>query len=180
MKTPEGFKKVAWKNIFYDNEYFDSSWELAYWIWCKNHKLAIARNHQGFLLSNGSYFYPDFIVDGNLIEIKGDHLKKIESFKYKLDFCKKNNIKILSYDDLLPIFKEVYQFMKDNDLPLPRIKTKRAINEITDISQLDQYKNKNCKIQYNCSCCGMLVITSYQITKHFGNLKCKKCRKQNN
>ena len=67
------------------------------------------------------------------MEIKGDHLKKIESFKYKLDFCKKNNIKILSYDDLLPIFKEVYQFMKDNDLPLPRIKTKRAINEITDI-----------------------------------------------
>ena len=49
MKTPEGFKKAAWKNIFYDNEYFDSSWELAYWIWCKNHKLAIARNHQGFL-----------------------------------------------------------------------------------------------------------------------------------
>ena len=180
MKTPEGFKKVAWKNIFYDNEYFDSSWELAYWIWCKNHKLSIARNHQGFLLSNGSYFYPDFIVDGNLVEIKGDHLKKIESFKYKLDFCKKNNIKILSYNDLLPIFKEVYQFMKDNDLPLPRIKTKRAINEITDISQLDQYKNKNCKIQYNCSCCGSLVITGYQIIKHFGNLKCKKCRKQSN
>ena len=94
MKTPEGFKKAAWKNIFYDNEYFDSSWELAYWIWCKTHKLSIARNHQGFLLSNGSHFYPDFIVDGNLVEIKGDHLKKIESFKYKLDFCKKNNIKI--------------------------------------------------------------------------------------
>lgn len=28
MKTPEGLKKAAWKNIFYDNEYFDSSWSL--------------------------------------------------------------------------------------------------------------------------------------------------------
>ena len=33
MKTPEGLKKAAWKNIFYDNEYFDSlpgNWHTGY------------------------------------------------------------------------------------------------------------------------------------------------------
>ena len=50
-------------------------------------------------------YFPDFKIGNTLYEIKGDHLKKIESFKYKLDFCKKNNIVIdISVKDLFDFF----------------------------------------------------------------------------
>lgn len=168
--------KKCFKNIFYDNVYFDSSWEVAYWIWCKNHNKDIKRNTQMYDLSNGTKCLPDFIVDGKIVEIKGDHLKNQKSYKYKFEFYKKNNVTVLSYDDLLPIFKEVYQEMKDKNLPLPRIDSKRDVFFINDISEIEQYKNKNCKIQYVCTNCGTMNITGYKILKHFNNLLCKKCR----
>lgn len=168
--------KKCFKNIFYDNVYFDSSWEVAYWIWCKNHNKDIKRNTQMYDLSNGTKCLPDFIVDGKIVEIKGDRLKNQKSYKYKFEFYKKNNVTVLSYDDLLPIFKEVYQEMKDKNLPLPKIDSKRDIFFINDISEIEQYKNKNCKIQYVCTNCGTMNITGYKILKHFNNLLCKKCR----
>ena len=178
MKNENVFKKCAWKNIKYDNVYFDSSWELAYWIYCKKHNINIKRNTKLYDLGNGSKCNPDFIVDGSLVEIKGNHLKKQESYKYKELFYKKNNIKVLSYNDLLPMFKDVYQFMKDNNLPLPKLDTKRAVYEVSDISEIEKYKNKNCKIQYVCKNCGKMCITGYKIIKHFNNLLCKDCRKK--
>jgi predicted RNA-binding Zn-ribbon protein involved in translation (DUF1610 family) len=120
-QNPEIFKK-CFKNIEYDNEYFDSSWELAFWIWNKTHNIDIQRNHKGFKLSNGSYCYPDFIINDQLIEIKGDHLKKRLDYKYKQEFYEQNNVKVYSYEELLPYFKEVYEIMKEQNLPIPRIK----------------------------------------------------------
>lgn len=120
MKSPNIFNKI-FKNIYYDNEYFDSSWELSYWIWCKNNNKNIQRNKKRYKLENDKYFYPDFVVDGKLVEIKGDHLKKLDDFIYKQNFCNKNNIQILSYDELLPIFKETHKEMLEKNLPLPRL-----------------------------------------------------------
>lgn len=167
---------MAAKKIKWDNIYFDSSWEVAYYIWCKKHDIDIERNYQMFELSNGRKCCPDFIVNGQLVEIKGDHLKKNENYKYKQKFYTKNNIKVLSYDDLLPIFKEVYSILIENNLPLPRIRTKRKIHSISSIDEIEQYKNENCKIQYVCTECGAMNITGYKILKHFNNLLCKKCR----
>lgn len=169
--------KKCFKNIYYDSIYFDSSWEVVYYIWCKNHNIDIKRNTELFGLSNGTKCNPDFIVDGQLVEIKGDHLKKQESYKYKQEFYKKNNVKVLSYDDLLPIFKEVYSEMKEKNLPLPKIESKRDIFLVSDISEIEQYKHKNCKIQYVCTECGKMNITGYKVLKHFNNLLCKSCRK---
>lgn len=181
VKAPcqnEKIFKKCFKNIKYDNIYFDSSWELAYYIWCKQNSKNIERNTKLYKLSNGSYCCPDFIVDGQLVEIKGDHLKNTESYKYKQKFYDENNVKVLSYEDLVPIFKLVYSFMKENNLPLPRIKTKRNIFLIDNIEQLKDYKNKNCKIQYVCTNCGAMNITGVKILEHFNNLLCKKCRKK--
>lgn len=166
----------CFKNIEYDSIYFDSSWEVAYYVWCKKHNIDIKRNTQMFELTNGHKCCPDFIVDGQLVEIKGDHLKKQENYKYKQIFYSKNNIKVLSYDDLLPIFKDVYQELVDKKLPLPKIKTKRKIYFVSFIDEIEHYKNINCKIQYVCAKCGAMNITGYKILKHFNNLLCKKCR----
>lgn len=63
------------KRYMFDNEYFDSSWELAFWIYFKDKKLNISRCKDAINYNDGEkdrYYIPDFIVDGQLYEIKGN------------------------------------------------------------------------------------------------------------
>lgn len=75
-KTPE-FAKMKKSNYEYEGLKFDSSWELYYFIFCKDNGIDIERNNEGIpYLANGSVhmYFPDFIINGNsLVEIKGDH-----------------------------------------------------------------------------------------------------------
>jgi hypothetical protein len=62
-------KKGWYKGIF-----CDSSWELAYVIYCLDHNISICRNTEKrtYVWENKEYNYlPDFVVEGKLIEIKG-------------------------------------------------------------------------------------------------------------
>jgi predicted nucleic acid-binding Zn ribbon protein len=64
------------KNGHYDGQFFNSTWELAFWIYCKDHGKEIRRSREKFLYQNPEThthhnFYPDFRVDGKLVEIKG-------------------------------------------------------------------------------------------------------------
>lgn len=100
---------------FYDNEYFDSSWELAFYIYCKDNNLNIIRNYDSFdyLYNNKTYkYFPDFKIDKKYIEIKGlqffenkDTTKKMinpynsllnEKFEAKHQCMIKNNIIIIT------------------------------------------------------------------------------------
>ena len=64
----------------FDGQKFDSKPELAYYIWLKDNNiqftykpsLSFSYEHDG---SNYRYF-PDFIVEGQVVEIKGDHFFK--------------------------------------------------------------------------------------------------------
>ena len=52
----------------------DSSWELAYVLYCTDHNISIKRNTQKFkyhFKDLEHWYIPDFIVDGMLIEVKG-------------------------------------------------------------------------------------------------------------
>lgn len=73
------FHKKAYKHYIYDNQAFDSLPELAVWLYCIDNGINIKRNHcyfdYGFEGKNHRYF-PDFEIDGQLIEIKGDHFFK--------------------------------------------------------------------------------------------------------
>ena len=63
------------KRCMFDNEYFDSSWELAFWIYFKDKKFNISRCKDAINYNDGEkdrYYIPDFIVDGQLYEIKGN------------------------------------------------------------------------------------------------------------
>ena len=65
-----GFKSGWYKNIW-----CDSSWELAFVVYCIDNSIPIVRNKVGFQWkdANDSYhtYYPDFIIDGIYYEIKG-------------------------------------------------------------------------------------------------------------
>lgn len=60
-------------------EMFDSSWELAVWIYAKDNSIDIVREPVGLeYVHDGKKrtYYPDFLFEGKLIEIKGTHFFK--------------------------------------------------------------------------------------------------------
>lgn len=101
----------AKKRYTYQNIQFDSSWELAFFIYCKDHNYNISRNisyisYKDSLGKNHRYF-PDFIVNGQIIEIKGGQFytdkeldggiyKNIDAMQCKLKVLQGLNIKIIS------------------------------------------------------------------------------------
>lgn len=97
----------SYKAGTYDGISFDSSWELAFYLYCKDKEVQIERNKQGFpYFYDGKkrLYYPDFIINGNeYIEIKGyvqpETKFKLESFPYK--------ITLMTRDELQPIFEHV-------------------------------------------------------------------------
>lgn len=106
-KTLE-FHKKARKLYEYNTEKFDSSWELALWIYATDHNEEIIRCPiiLEYEYNNTVHKYcPDFSYNGELIEVKGDHLFRklkeagtLENAKYKC--MKLNNIKVLTKKDI--------------------------------------------------------------------------------
>lgn len=101
---------------------FDSSWELYYYIYCKDHNIAIQRSYDRlpYQIGTKTYYYePDFILDGQYIEIKGDHfldsegnLKDVFStgdlrIQGKSQCMIDNKVKIITSKEMNKIIKEV-------------------------------------------------------------------------
>lgn len=109
-------KKNNTHSYFYEGIHFDSSWELALWIYAKDHNEQIEREPVRLFYSDGekqySYF-PDFLYKGRLVEIKADHLVDSEgnlldfynlSRSKRLDLKKEcmdlNNVLLWKYNDI--------------------------------------------------------------------------------
>ena len=108
----------------YDSLIFDSSWELATYIWHKDHNIDIIRNPCTFEyigLDHIKHIYsPDFEINGQIIEIKGNHYLK-EDGKLK-DEAKQqciddNGVTIWSYNEVKTyiqycekLFKNIYWY----------------------------------------------------------------------
>ena len=110
----------ASKKYKYNNITFDSSWELAYYIWLTDHKIEfeyqpnIKFNY--FANEKEHFYFPDFKINNELIEIKGDHFfdkngnfrcpfnivnEKIQNeYKAKYQCMIDNNIKIIKYNEI--------------------------------------------------------------------------------
>lgn len=102
---------------WYDNIYFDSSWELSYYIYCKDHNIEIKRCKEYFLYEAEDNverkFYPDFIVNSEIIEIKG--WMRIRD-KCKME-ATKGKVKFLTYNELNHVFdylREKYSVIINN------------------------------------------------------------------
>lgn len=108
----------------YKNERFDSSWELAFWIYAEDFQLDVKHEPCDlvYLVNNREHHYfPDFLYNGQLIDIKGDHLINdsgnlaavYQTAKYK-DVAKQqcmnnNNVIIWKYEDIKPFLKYVQE-----------------------------------------------------------------------
>lgn len=97
-----GVGKCGW----YKGFWCDSSYELAYVIYCLENSVPIKRNFEKFpyLYQGKTYqFIPDFISNNTYIEIKGyldkQNLQKISQFKHKL--------KVITHPEIDPILKYV-------------------------------------------------------------------------
>lgn len=143
MQDPE----IAARNrhkIFYKNEYWDSTWEIIYFEYCKACGKNIVRNNtKSFTyIFNGKEhkYYPDFEVDGILVEIKGDQFfdkdgKMINPFDHSQDefyeakhqCMLKNQILILRKKDL----KEAFDWCRKIDMPIEKVYTASQIKQFS-------------------------------------------------
>lgn len=110
------------KSYVYDNLNFDSSYELAYYIYLKDHNIPFEYQPNLFFTyldeNNIEHrYFPDFLIENQLYEIKGDQFfnKSGEPYncynkKYwweKYNLIINNNIKILREKDIEPYIKYV-------------------------------------------------------------------------
>jgi hypothetical protein len=89
-----------------DGIWLDSGWEVKVWNWCKRNKVSIFRGKE----NGGNLFYMwkdkkhyteiDFIINGRLVEVKGDSLLlgvigNIDMMKEKLNVYRDNNVLVV-------------------------------------------------------------------------------------
>ena len=137
MQNPDIRKKSQLK-YSYDNKTFDSSWELAYYIWLKDNNIDFEYHpNVYFEYSINHRYFPDFIVNGEYIELKGDqffknetmidfynHHKNDELYDKKYKCMLQNNVKILKSKDI-----QIYiSFSKKKYKNFPNCFKSRRIN----------------------------------------------------
>lgn len=73
------FHKQGRKKYYFEDETFDSLPELAVWVYHIKHNIPIKRHPFRFnyeVSGKRHYYFPDFEIDGGLVEIKGDQFFK--------------------------------------------------------------------------------------------------------
>jgi len=104
---------------FYDNQHFDSSWELYFYIYCKEQNLNIERNPKElYYFCNGreTVYQPDFLVENQLVEIKGDYFfvndKLINPYDRSLDYKAEAKQKCMIENNVIILkSKEIKKYM---------------------------------------------------------------------
>ena len=102
------------KGYFYDNKHFDSSWELAYYIWLKDNNIEFLY-HPPFYLdyvddNNENHKYqPDFLINGKFYDIKGNQFfnEKNEPYNHYEKSYWWNKYKAMIDNDII-ILREDY------------------------------------------------------------------------
>lgn len=118
---------IRYKQYKYNNLYFDSSWELAVYIYALDHQEQIVREPLSisFIYKNKKHYYtPDFLYKGKLIDIKGPHCYKNghliltyhstknksvtqDFLDYKLQVIKDNHIEIWTASTITPFLQYI-------------------------------------------------------------------------
>ena len=140
------FRDKCKSKYFYNEQYFDSSWELAYYIWLSDmNKTFVYHPNISFeyeVIENDEIklhkYFPDFLVENKIIEIKGDDqikdetmIDKIDSKKNKIADAKykcmqKNNVSILLSSDIKPYLKYVSNKYGSNYLSKFRVSSMKG------------------------------------------------------
>lgn len=111
-QNPEVRKSIA-RRYTYKNIPFDSSWELAYYIFLEDNNISFQyqpKTEFWYYVNGKKHKYnPDFIVNEKIIEIKGDQFFKFQTpkFKEKLKLMKSLGVVILLKKDISPYLNYV-------------------------------------------------------------------------
>ena len=97
MQSPE-FNVSTKKKYLFEGIYFDSNWEIILYKFLKDHNIDFKFHDKNtkftFFYDIERTYIPDFIINGNVIEIKGPHFfkdgKMICPWKHKNDTPEKN------------------------------------------------------------------------------------------
>lgn len=113
-------RKKCMANYTYDGKMFDSSWELYYYIWLQMNNIVFTYQPDiNFVYGDNKRYYPDFLVNGELFEIKGEQFfdgdKMINPYDRSQDLVYEqkhqcmlqNDVTILRKPDMEKIFEEV-------------------------------------------------------------------------
>jgi hypothetical protein len=173
----------------YQGEQFDSSWQLAFWIYHKDHNHTIGHNCKKiFYYYKGKkrWVVPDFVLDRKLITIKGDNfregLKWNKLWPHEEKALKRHKVIIIWHEDIKPFLYYVRGKYGVNYLKSFRRKTykdyKRKIIPVNTVEEAFPYRNDNVRFSFICKKCGEKVATTYFILDHFKDFLCKRCRKK--
>jgi hypothetical protein len=113
------------KKGYYKGEFFMSSWELAFMVYCEDHNIKIKRNWKKFdyLDENGDKrkYIPDFvdvIFENKYYEVKGyepDFHLKVVNFKHDLEIYDKEKMSPILEEIKEKYGKDFYHKLKDSD-----------------------------------------------------------------
>lgn len=102
------------KHGYYKGIWCDSTYELAYLVYCLDHNIPIKRNTDSFeycIDGERHRYYPDFLVNDVLIEIKGYYTETVDC-KIKAVHSQQKNIEILYKKDLQTVFEYIHDKYK--------------------------------------------------------------------
>lgn len=164
------------KQGWYQGYWCDSTYELAFVIYCIDHEIKFSRNTIKYSYKRDGemhYYSPDFKMEnGDLVEIKGyltlDTLLKISAVKDR-------KIKVLFYEDIKYMFdyvSEKYNVHRDNlfmlyTKPFKEYKEKKKSKPILKKKpKVRKHRNKKKKKKYyfasECAWCGKPFISKYK------------------
>lgn len=107
--NPYGVRGTA-KYGTYQGYHCDSSWELAFVMYCLDHNIDIERNTEGFPYTyNGEehLYFPDFIVNSIYIEIKNYNTDEVEAKRQQ--FPDDKTLEIIFKPDIQPYIRYATQ-----------------------------------------------------------------------
>jgi hypothetical protein len=119
IKTTGGYRKGSGtgKHGWFKSYYCDSTYELAYVIYNLDHNIKFERNTKAYTYTDNNgiahNYYPDFIENDTLIEIKGYWTDLVQR---KLDAVKDRPIKLLMKKDIQYMIDYVRQAYNCSDL----------------------------------------------------------------
>lgn len=95
------------KKGYYNGIWCDSTYELAYLIYCQDHQIPIKRYEGWFNYTDADgvqrRYYPDFEVEGVIVEVKG--------YLTENDYLKKASVdrpfRLMTKKELAPVFEYV-------------------------------------------------------------------------
>lgn len=126
------------RKYLYEGEKFDSGWELAVWIYFKAKGISIQRFKSAipYSFEGKEHFYiPDFVINGKIVEIKGDQFfksgkmvcpfdrSKDSLYEAKYQCMLQNNVEVWREKDI----KYVLDWIKEQGIDLAKYRLFKII-----------------------------------------------------